>query len=225
MACGGRRAAFVLVSAGLFATSCSSPAPAETEAIRPLGVERCVVWLHGKSERGRSSVVVRDVGEISPTGNGRAGDGHEWRYSPEAKYQEAVGIVADAVEGSGCRRIVISGFSNGGAFAGKLYCRGETFGGRLAGVVVDDPPPDTGTQECAPDPDVEVALYWTGALDGVAEAGVDCGDIGYTCDGDNLVGIHAYAEALGTEILSSPFREHVWHREAPELDRWLPAAD
>ena len=162
---------------------------------------------------------------VSPTGNGRAGDGHEWRYSPEAKYQEAVGILADAVEGSGCRRIVISGFSNGGAFAGKLYCRGETFSGRLVGVVVDDPPPDTGTQACAPDPDVEVALYWTGALDGVAREGVDCGQIGYTCDGDNLVGIRAYAEALGTEILPSPFREHVWHREAPELDRWLRAAD
>ena len=35
-----------------------------------------------------------------------------------------------------------------------------------------------------------------------------------------LIGIDAYAEALGTDVLSSPFDEHQWYLDAPELAQW-----
>jgi pimeloyl-ACP methyl ester carboxylesterase len=184
--------------------------------------EDCVVRLHGKSETG-AAAELRDDGtaELAPTGNGEAGEGHEWVYDPDEAYDEAVGVVADLVEEVGCARVVLDGFSNGGAFAATVACRGETFGGTLVGVVVDDPPPDEGVVDCAPAEEVEVALYWTGALDEQAQAGADCDDLGWTCAGGRLLGLDAYAEALGVEVQDSPFDEHRWYRDAPEIDAWL----
>lgn len=203
------------------AASCGSATVVEQETFEPLGVDDCIVWLHGKTEKGAPSVVEKGIGQVSPSGNQNAGDGREWIYFPDPSYLEARSIVFEAIEGSECQNVVVSGFSNGGAFAAKLYCQGETFGNRLVGVVVDDPPPDFGTAECEPDSDVDVALYWTGSLDDAATPGADCRPIRWTCEGDSLAGITAYAAALGTVILPSPFDDHVWFRDAPEIERWL----
>jgi pimeloyl-ACP methyl ester carboxylesterase len=188
-----------------------------------LSADRCVVRLHGKSETGAEAEVRDGVAELAPTGNGEAGDGHEWVYDPEERYDEAVAVVADVVEQAGCTRVVLDGFSNGAAFAATVACRGETFGDTLVGVVVDDPPPDEGVVDCAPAPGVEVALYWTGALDEQAQPGADCDDIGWTCAGGRLLGLDAYAEALGVEVQESPYDEHRWYRDAPEIEAWLAA--
>jgi len=163
------------------------------------------------------------VAELAPTGNGEAGDGHEWVYDPEDAFDEAVAVVADVVEQVGCTRVVLDGFSNGAAFAATVACRGETFGDTLVGVVVDDPPPDEGVVDCAPAPGVARALYWTGALDEQAQAGADCDDVGWTCAGGRLLGLDAYAEALGVEVQDSPYDEHRWYRDAPEIEAWLAA--
>lgn len=188
-----------------------------------LTAERCLVRLHGKSETGAEAELRDGVAELAPTGNGRAGDGHEWVYDPDDAFDEAVAVVGDLVEEVGCTQVVLDGFSNGGAFAATVACRGETFGDVLVGVVVDDPPPDEGVVDCAPAPGVEVALYWTGALDEQAQPGADCDDLGWTCAGGRLLGIDAYAEALGVEVQDSPFDEHEWYRDAPEITTWLAA--
>ena len=93
-----------------------------------------------------------DFAELSPTGNDVVGDGHQWLYAPEERYIEARSIVDDTLTAAGCRRAVLNGFSNGAAFVAKLYCRGETFDGRVVGIVVDDPVPDEAVVGCAPAP-------------------------------------------------------------------------
>ena len=45
-----------------------------------LSAARCVVRLHGKSETGAEAEVRDGVAELAPTGNGEAGEGHEWVY-------------------------------------------------------------------------------------------------------------------------------------------------
>lgn len=188
----------------------SAPATAQVQA------EQCLVRIHGRGERGAEPVDQGAHAEVAPTGNGRAGDGYEWRYDSDGTYEAALASVVGWVDAVGCTQVVLNGFSNGGGFAGALLCRGETLGGRLTGVVIDDPVPDDAVTGCAPGSDIEVALYWTGALE-EAEAGVRCDDIGYTCGGDELLGIDAYAEALGVPAQDSPYDEHRWYRDAPEL--------
>ena len=75
---------------------------------------------------------------------------------------------------------------------------------------------------CAGDPDVPVTLYWTGGLT-QATAGTTCDDIGFTCSGDLIIGIDAYAEALDTSVTQSPHEEHEWYRQAPENFEWPDA--
>jgi hypothetical protein len=127
-------------------------------------------------------------------------------------------VVEDAI--AGCRQVIIHGFSNGAAFAAKLYCRGETFGGRLVRVVVDDPVVDEAVTACSPDASVGVTLYWTGALEGQAQPGWDCAEADWTCEGGHTIGIDAYAESLDTPLKPSPFDQHQSFLDAPELSDW-----
>lgn len=206
---------------GLLATGCSSSEPTAEIDVEPLGVSSCVLYVHGRSDAGAAARVDGDRGELSPNGNVRYGDGFGWRYASEVDYADARAVIANVIEDSACADVAVSGFSNGAAFVAKLYCRGETFDGRVVGFVIDDPVPDTAVADCDSDTSTEVALYWTGALDPDAQPGVECDALGWTCDGERLLGIEAYAAALGTQILGSPFEDHRWYREAPELDRWL----
>ena len=142
-ACGG--------SDGDSAPSTTSVASTQPGSSTP-GGERCIVRLHGKSGTGADTVVEDGVTIISPTGNAEGWGGRQWLYFPEGDYEAARTIVADAV--ADCEQVILDGFSNGGSFAAKLYCRGETFDGRLVGVVVDDPVTDEGVEGCAARPDL-----------------------------------------------------------------------
>lgn len=116
--------------------------------------------------------------------------------------------------------MVLHGFSNGAAFTASLYCSGESFEGRLRGVVIDDPVTDEAVHDCDPPAGVPAALYWTGSLT-EAQPGVRCEDIGYTCSGEVILGIDAYATELGVEVQASPHTDHTAFPDAPELLEWL----
>jgi pimeloyl-ACP methyl ester carboxylesterase len=221
-----RRRRVVAVAAMGFAGSSTMSAVAASENDRPVNVVdqpdsgRCIVRLHGKSGRGGESFVENDVLNVLPDGNADGWGGRQWMYFPDEEYQAARAIVAAAIDASGCDHVIINGFSNGGAFAAKLYCRGETFGGRVLRFVVDDPVPDEGVLECEPAPDTELVLYWTGALTSTAQPGWSCSEADWTCEGGVTIGIDAYAHALGVEVRPSRFTDHEWYWDAPELGDW-----
>jgi hypothetical protein len=196
----------------------TTTAPASTDTSGEPG-DRCLVRLHGKGSGGSETVVDADgVANISPDGNAEAWGARQWLYFPNEEFESALANVTDAVVE--CDTVILNGFSNGAAFAAKLYCRGENLDGRLIRVVVDDPVPDAGVVDCDPDPSVGVVLYWTGGLDDAAQPGWDCGEGDWTCEGGTTIGIDAFAEALGTEILESPHDSHDWYWDAPELSEW-----
>ncbi len=208
-------AAFVLVAAACGGSGgTSTPEPAGGGA--PLA--SCVVRLHGKGEKGAPVDTSSAVAVVSPTGNAEGWGGRQWAYDTDERYTAAATVVRTAAER--CTKVVLHGFSNGGAFAAKLYCRGETLGGRLAGVIVDDPVPDAGVVPCTPAAGVKAALYWTGALT-QAVAGWSCAEQDWTCQGGTTIGIDAYAAALGVPAQPSAQKTHAPDRAAPELTAWL----
>ena len=155
-------------------------------------------------------------------GNADGWGGRQWLYFPEERYTEAVGVVRSAIDAMGCTDVVVHGFSNGAAFAASLYCHGESFDGRLRGVIVDDPVTDHGVDTCTPAAGVQLALYWTGGLAEQSTPGAACKPMDWTCQGDSLIGIDAYAAALGTHGAAEP--EHASHTpidEPPEIAAWL----
>lgn len=225
MAIGGLVAGGGLVACGDDDDAAAPTAPtsaAATSAETTITADRCLVRVHGRSERGTPAQLRDGYVELAPDGNGDYGDGYEWRYADPDDFRAARSVLEEAITASECRRVVLNGFSNGAAFTAKLACAGETFGDTLVGVVIDDPVPDAAVIDCSPAPDVQIALYWTGGL-ADATPGASCNDLGWTCEGDELLGIDAYAAAIGVEAQPSPFDEHRWHRDAPELVRWLTA--
>jgi pimeloyl-ACP methyl ester carboxylesterase len=195
-------------------------APANTTTAAPPSGTRCVVRLHGKGGDGADTWYVDDVAYVSPTGNASGWGGRQWMYFPDDQYERAVEVVAEAIDSEDCGPVIINGFSNGGAFAAKLYCNGETFGGRVIRVVVDDPVVDTAVEGCDPAPTVDVTLYWTGALEGTARPGWNCREEDWTCEGGRTIGIDAYAAALDTAAQPSRYDGHNWYEDAPELSEW-----
>ena len=179
---------------------------------------KCLVRLHGKGSTGAPTTTVGDVTVLAPTGNSDAWGAKQWLYFPATEYEAARAIVADAVEG--CGEIIIGGFSNGASFAAALYCHGETFGGRLHRVVVDDPVTDHAVDGCKPDPSVIVTLYATGALEQQAPAGTSCADLDWTCEGGETLGIDAWSAALGVPRQQSAHTDHQPYLDAPETTDW-----
>ena len=218
-----RRIALLTVVAaftGLLGTACGSD---DDRSARPTGDivpagSRCVVRLHGKGGSGAPTTTAADVATIAPTGNADGWGARQWLYASEDDYDEARAIVATAAEP--CGEVIIDGFSNGASFAAALYCAGETLDGRLVGVVVDDPVTDHAVDGCAPDPSVTVALYATGALEAQAPAGWSCADGDWTCKGGDVIGIDAWARALGVPRQQSPHTDHQPYLDPPELARW-----
>ena len=158
----------VLVGCGDDISSSSdsmAPPPIESDLVGP---SNCVVRLHGKGGNGEPARVDGDIIELSPTGNADGWGARQWVYDSDDRYAQARAIVADSLDSAGCSPAVINGFSNGGSFAAALYCGAEQFDGRVVGYVIDDPVPDQAVLECDPVAEVELALYWTGALDEVA---------------------------------------------------------
>jgi hypothetical protein len=195
------------------------PPPPPPLPAAPAGT-RCLVRLHGKGGNGAGTSQSGDVTVLSPPGNASGWGGRQWLYFAPGSYEAAFGSIAHAVDASGCGQVIVDGFSNGGAMAVKLYCRGESFGGRLVGVVADDPVPDHGADGCAPAPGVALTIYWTGALDAAAHPGWDCAEQDWTCEGGTTVGIGAYASNAGASPKRSPYSSHQWYTGAPELGAW-----
>lgn len=187
----------------------------------PVTADDCVLWLHGRSERGGPTMLVDGVAHIRPDGNDRAESGRQWQYAEPDDLADALGIVRDAVDATECQQVVVHGFSNGAAFAAKIYCSGDDFEGRLRGVVIDDPVTDASSAGCAPADDVAGVLYWTTALEAAGGPGAKCADIGSTCEGPIIVGIDAYSEALGLPALPSIHTDHVVYADPPEHVTWL----
>jgi pimeloyl-ACP methyl ester carboxylesterase len=185
----------------------------------PPTADRCTVMLHGKGGTGGAGIVDESTGVaiLRPTGNADGWGARQWRYDDGELYDQARAVVASAIDASACTEVIIGGFSNGGAFAARLACRGEDFGGRVVGYVVDDPVPDRSTEGCTPPAGVALTLYWTGGLADTATPGWDCDDADWTCLGGVTVGIEAFAAGLGVPITPSVHDEHTPYGEAPEL--------
>jgi hypothetical protein len=201
------------------ATTAAPPPPPQAAPASPPSGSRCLVRLHGKGGGGSPTAFDGDVVVLSPGGNADGWGGRQWSYAG-GSYDAARGAVAQAVDGAGCGQVIVDGFSNGGAFAVKLYCRGESFGGRLVGVVADDPVPDHGADRCVPAADVPLTIYWTGALAATATPGWDCAQQDWTCEGGTTVGIDAYVANAGASLRQSPFQGHQWYADAPETTAW-----
>ncbi len=221
-----RRLIALFASVVLFAAACGGDDGGSSEPVvsEPIPADDCLVRVHGRTDNGRQSELTGDTAEIWPSGNDVFGAGRVWIYFPEARYAEARDIVADAVDAHECSRVFLNGFSNGAAFVASLVCAGEDFGGTLVGAVIDDPVADTATAGCSPAPDVSIALYWTGALDADSAPGTDCADNGYTCQGGEIIGIDAMAANLGVPVQDSPFDEHNWYLDAPEIGAFLASS-
>ena len=186
----------------------------------PRSRTRCVVRLHGKGGSGAATTTSSNGGlEVKPRGNAQGWGGWQWLYFPAASYASAVGVVQSAITANGCTAVAIDGFSNGAAFAAKLACRGETFGGTVLGYVVDDPVPDHGTDGCALT--VPVALYWTGGLASIAVPGWMCSRQDWTCEGAETIGIAATGANLGVPVKRSVNTGHSPYLNPPELRAWL----
>lgn len=184
----------------------------------------CIVSLHGKGGDGAGASSANGVTLLSPRGNDEGWGGRQWNYLDADAYADAASVVANSIDDAGCSAVAVHGFSNGAAFAAKLFCQGETFGDRLVGVVIDDPVADSATANCEPGASVNGALYWTGALAAAAPAGTNCGGIDWTCEGGVIVGIEAFAAAAGLDVMPSPFTDHRRFDDAPEPALWLDAA-
>jgi hypothetical protein len=177
--------------------------------------------LHGKGGDGAATSLRDGVATVAPRGNADGWGGRQWIYFPDSRYDAARSVVRAAIDAQGCAQVVVHGFSNGGAFAAKLACRGETFDGRVVGYVIDDPVVDHGVEPCAASPaGVARTLYWTGALAATAKPGWNCAEQDWTCDGGTTIGIDAYARALGVPAKPSRFRDHQPYDDAPELAAW-----
>jgi pimeloyl-ACP methyl ester carboxylesterase len=198
----------------------ASSAPAATPGPTPQRNAKCVVLLHGKGGGAQASTVAGGIEYLRPGGNGNGWGGREWRYFPEDRYQQVREAVARALDSRGCARAVIQGFSNGGAAAAKLYCRGEDFDGRVVGYLIDDPVPDHGVVGCRPAAGVRVKLSATGALS-VANDGWRCASQDWTCEGGSTIGIERYARELGTEVTRSIHTTHTEYETPPEPVEWL----
>ena len=205
--------------AGAGASACGSDASQPPITIQ---ADKCVSACTARAATRRRTRAARRLRRSSrPTGNAEGWGGRQWLYFPEDRYTEAVGIVRSAIDAAGCTDVVVHGFSNGAAFAASMYCHGESFDGRLRGIIVDDPVTDHGTASCTPAPGVNVAVYWTGGLDEQSKPGTACKPMDWTCQGDSLVGIEAYAAAMSTPVLASPNTSHSPMDEPPEIREWL----
>ena len=198
----------------------ATPPPATPPPVTPppsAGGARCRVNLHGKSGLGQPTYQSGDVTVISPNGNHNSSWGNlEWLYFPEGGYQEVRTIISNAINAQTCGQVVVNGFSNGGGAAAKLYCRGETFGGKVVGIFINDPVPDAGTDSCTPNV-ANVHLFRSGSLEG-AIVGGDCAGMDWTCEGGVLYPLATYVSKLHLNSNQYDFDQNAGHSESPQTD-------
>ena len=227
-AAGFAAAALALVLVALLAPGCgagksTATAPPPAPLLPGAADKKCVVVLHGKGGNAGASSVTGDIETLRPGGNAAGWGGREWRYFPQAGYEQVRATVAGALDAAGCGHVVVQGFSNGAAAAAKLYCRGEDFGGRVRGYIVDDPVPDNGVTGCQPRSGMPLRLYWTGGL-AVATDGWPCTTQDWTCEGGRTIGIARYARELGAQAVPSIHGTHTQYDSPPEIAAWLAAS-
>jgi hypothetical protein len=182
--------------------------------------KRCIVHLHGKSGGGGPTSQSGDITHVRPQGNAEGWGGYQWLYFPDNSYNQVRTIVANAINGAACGAVIVHGFSNGGAAAAKLYCRGETFGGKMVGFIADDPVPDHAVENCRPAAGVKIRVYWTTQL-GHAVNGWDCVGADWTCEGNSTIGIDRYVQLLGTTATpSNQTTRHEPYQSPPEHRDW-----
>ena len=210
-----RPSALALLALCACPSSSPSPVPRRADA-SPL---KCVVFLHGKGDRGAATHESGGVLYLQPAGNAAGWRGRQWLYFPGTRYAEVKAVVERSIAAAGCDAVLIHGFSNGASAAAKLFCQGETFGHRVVGYLIDDPVPDHGADACFPAPGVKVRLYWTGGLARATE-GWSCASADWTCEGGTAVGIERYARNLGAEVTPSIHRTHQPYVAPPEYQQW-----
>ncbi len=179
---------------------------------------KCVVYLHGKGGYGGDPADYGDFTSLAPNGNADGWGALQWLYWPESSYQQIVSTITNEINGSGCTKVIIHGFSNGAAAAAYVYCRGNTFGGKLVGVIVDDPVMDNGVDNCSPGAGVKVKLYTTG---GIPFGPADCASLGdWTCINGSIIGLSTYTSRLGVTNTQSAQFGHERYSNPPELTQW-----
>jgi hypothetical protein len=205
----GRTPAPVVIAPLPTARSVPPPAPVTSPATRAPRFVRCIVALHGKGANGAPTYQSDGTFLIAPNGNAAAGSGRQWIYASPDEFAQASEIVASAITSVGCTQVVVAGFSNGGALAAKLYCRGVTFGGRVVGFIINDPVTDQSIEPCSPSAP-NVVLTQSDELSGYIGAGGPCPSA-WTCEG-SLFSQAVYAARLGL----TPIR-HSNHTMVPYL--------
>lgn len=158
--------------------------------------KKCVVTLHGKGGAGGATWQNGDITMISPTGNGDGGGWGpaHWEYATPTTFNQAYGIINNSITPENCGQVSLIGFSNGASMAAKVFCQGQTFNNRLVGVIVDDPVPDQGVDNCAPGSGVAVRLIFSNDMGWITD-GTACPG-GWTCQG-TLYGRATYQSKLG----------------------------
>ena len=165
-----------------------------------------MVRLHGLTGDGQSARTSGGITTLYPRGNVKwnEGSGYGWVYYdderfPGANYDNALAKVTASLGGAECGQIIVYGFSNGGAMAAKMYCRGETLGGRVVGYVVDDPVTDAGVDGCAPAAGVKVAVFHSQYMDNQTKGNTQCrpGN-SWICENNIRYLLRDYGTKIGT---------------------------
>jgi hypothetical protein len=193
-----------LPDAGLHDAGLPDAGPLDA-GVGPTG-PRCMVFLHWRGGAANAVVQRGNYSIAWPGGNQPYPPGRAWYYFPQVEYASMIAGIKASIPPS-CGRIILKGFSNGAAAASKIYCSGETFGGRLIGVVSDDPVMDEGTLNCTPPLGVPAVVYYTGGL----QAGpYNCSTNGYICQGGVVVSNNAYISRMGpqAQLLHSDQNSH-----------------
>lgn len=221
-----RGALVVLAVVALVASACGGGG--DSDSIDPAAfvpteiADDCLLVLHGKGGDGAVPSTDADgVLTIAPRGNAEGWDGHQWDYRTDDTYADARAIVLNALNRAQCLRVVVHGFSNGAAMAAALACDPVFRNGPVVGYVVDDPVTDDVPIGCVPDPDADLVVYWTGALPDVAAPGTACAEVDWTCLGDTVRSIDAYAADLGVGWQPSIHADHRRYDDPPEFARWF----
>lgn len=152
------------------ASAPTTPPPAPAPGNPPVvDGKKCSLHLHwaggGAQPDQRDSNGYWKVWPGSPDGAFWLYDGpHNSAYDPDstadvAKYNELVSYLKNFLDARECGPVLLIGYSNGGGFAAKLFCKGEDFGGRVWGVIVDDPVMDEGVLGCRPSRNIRAVSF------------------------------------------------------------------
>ena len=181
--------------------------------------KRCSLFLHGAGWNNNvsDSYNAEGIHELQPP----SPDGAFWlydgphNYSQSAStgapdYQRIVEYLRDYVTANDCGPLVVRGTSNGGGLAAKLYCRGEDFGGRAWGYIVEDPVMDVAVEGCSPSPRI-TRTYFNHSDELRDEAAstssrdFDCeyAGWGWYCEDNTTMTLETYASHIGTESVRS----------------------